>query len=255
MSARRIRSCRGGFQTRLRGQARPYEVKSLLGALMPFINGRFYMNPAYGRAVEGSRAAEAERNSAAAEPERQDQDAHWVTIDGRHVLIQETQDRKATRSQKQMTLSSKGLDFLARHEALPNGEPALKVYKDSAGNPTIGYGHKILPGEDFSKGITKAQALALLNQDVQVAADEVNAALEVSVTQNQFDALVSFAYNAGPRSVLPGNEMMRAVNGGTVEEANFTAYRYIHVNGSPVVSQGLLNRREDEYHLYSKGIY
>ena len=145
-------------------------------------------------------------------------------------------------------LSSKGLDFIKRHEGYSD-----KVYEDSAGNPTIGYGHKILPGEDFSQGITKAQALTLLKQDVQGAVVDVNAALKVPVTQNQFDALVSLRFNAGPVSVLPGNEMMRAVNAGHVTQSNFTAYRYVHVNGRAVVSQGLLNRREAKYQMFSGG--
>ena len=56
---------------------------------MPFINGRFYMNPAYGRSVEQARAAEIA--SSQHEPQPQDPNAHWVTMDGRHVLIHETQ--------------------------------------------------------------------------------------------------------------------------------------------------------------------
>jgi len=147
-----------------------------------------------------------------------------------------------------MSLSSKGLDFIKGYEKL-----RLNEYKDQAGYETIGYGHKVLPGEDFSKGVTKDQALTLLKQDVQTAVGQVNSALKVSVKQNQFDALVSLAFNAGGKSVLPSNQMMRAVNGGSVTEANFTAYRYIHVDGKPVVSQGLLNRREAEYQMYSGG--
>jgi hypothetical protein len=54
---------------------------------MPFINGRFYMNPAYGQAVENARAAEGTSN----QHEPQDPNAHWVTLDGHHVLIHETQ--------------------------------------------------------------------------------------------------------------------------------------------------------------------
>jgi hypothetical protein len=61
-----------------------------------------------------------------------------------------------------MSLSSKGLDFIKKYEKL-----SLTPYKDQAGYETIGYGHKILPGEDFSKGITKAQALDLLSHDAQ----------------------------------------------------------------------------------------
>ena len=41
------------------------------------------------------------------------------------------------------------------------------MYKDSAGNPTIGYGHLIKDGEDFSKGITKEKAGELLAQDTK----------------------------------------------------------------------------------------
>ena len=56
---------------------------------MPFINGRFYMNPAYGRSVDQARAAEAASNQPG--PQQQDPNAHWVTMDGRHVLIHESQ--------------------------------------------------------------------------------------------------------------------------------------------------------------------
>ena len=74
---------------------------------MPFINGRFYINPAYGRVLERARAAEAD--SRHAEPKGQqdrvplfvlansepEQDAHWVTINGQHVLIHGTQTGRA----------------------------------------------------------------------------------------------------------------------------------------------------------------
>lgn len=159
-----------------------------------------------------------------------------------------SQTQNQTAAQQQMSLSSKGLDFIKSYEKL-----SLKEYKDQAGYETIGYGHKVLPGEDFSKGVTKAQALALLKSDVGGAVKDVNAALKVSATQNQFDALVSLRFNAGQVSVLPGNEMMRAVNAGSVTESNFTAYRYVHVNGKAVVSQGLLNRREAEWQMFSGG--
>jgi len=60
---------------------------------MPFINGRFYMNPAYGQAVENARAAEGTSNQH--EPQPHDPNAHWVTLDGRHVLIREAQAGRA----------------------------------------------------------------------------------------------------------------------------------------------------------------
>jgi len=147
-----------------------------------------------------------------------------------------------------MWLSSKGLDFIKKHEWL-----RLKPYKDQAGKETIGYGHKIRTGEDFSKDITKAQALRLLKGDVRVAVNAVNAGLDVPVARNQFDALVSLAFNAGPASVLFSNEMMSAANLGWVHEENFTQYDKITVNGKLQVSQALLRRREEEWAMFSGG--
>lgn len=67
---------------------------------------------------------------------------------------------------------------------------------------------------------------------------------------------MSLAFNAGPGSVAASHQMMRAVNAGKVTEVNFTAYEYVHDrNGKPVVSPGLLRRREDEYLMYSEGKY
>lgn len=59
---------------------------------MPFINGRFYINPAYGHALERARLAEAERHAAPQYHEQQQQQTgHWVTMDHRHVFIHERQ--------------------------------------------------------------------------------------------------------------------------------------------------------------------
>ncbi len=151
-------------------------------------------------------------------------------------------------------LSKKGLNFIIRHETYGR-KPALKMYLDSAGNPTIGYGHKVEPGEHFSNGATMAQALDLLKEDVQQAVDEVNASLNVPLAQNQFDALVDLAYNEGPRSVQQGHEMMLALNAGGVTEFNFTQYDLIKVHGRYVKGPGLFMRRVEEWLLFEKGDY
>jgi hypothetical protein len=57
---------------------------------MPFINGRFYMNPTYGRVIENARDSDAVPRQSAAN-QKQAGASRWVTINGRHVLIQETQ--------------------------------------------------------------------------------------------------------------------------------------------------------------------
>jgi rare lipoprotein A len=73
---------------------------------MPFINGKSYMNPAYGRAVERARANETVSSDNAARQSQgreahEDENGHWVTIDGNHVLIQEgSAGRKSKPPQK-----------------------------------------------------------------------------------------------------------------------------------------------------------
>ena len=55
------------------------------------------MNPAYGRAVEHARSTRVESDH---EVSQRQPDAHWVTIDGRHVLISETPTGKAQQNQQ-----------------------------------------------------------------------------------------------------------------------------------------------------------
>ncbi len=75
----------------------------------------------------------------------------------------------------------------------------LKVYKDTVGKNTIGYGHLVKPGEDFSKGITDQQADEMFNKDfanaVQVARTTPGYNL---ADQKRKQAMVDLAYNMGP---------------------------------------------------------
>jgi hypothetical protein len=67
---------------------------------MPFIGGRFYMNPAYGRAVERARNASAHPTNPRAD---EGPDAHWVTIDHRHVLIHEPNVKQSRHDKERRT--------------------------------------------------------------------------------------------------------------------------------------------------------
>jgi RHS repeat-associated protein len=162
---------------------------------------------------------------------------------------QVTQQQPQT--QQQMSLSTRGLDFIKSYEKF-----SATPYNDQAGNPTIGYGHKILPGENFTQ-ITQADATKLLAGDVGNAVSAVNKSLKASVTQNQFDALVSLTFNAGAVAVRPTNTIMREINGGqVVRQTDFTAYNHVRNKaGSLVVSPGLTKRRLDEYKIFATGNY
>ena len=149
-------------------------------------------------------------------------------------------------AQNQQTLSSNGLQFIERHEGYSG-----TVYKDSAGNPTIGYGHLLKEGEGFSKGITKEKAGEILSQDTKTAVDAVNGKVTTKLSQTKFDAVVDFTFNLGGGN-LGKSTLLKNINAGSdVTKGNFTDWN--HAGGKVV--NGLTTRRTDEFNLFSKGDY
>ena len=144
------------------------------------------------------------------------------------------------------TLSANGLEFIERHEGYSG-----KVYKDSAGNPTIGYGHRIKHGEAFSKGITKEKARELLSQDTKAAVDAVNSKVTTNLSQAKFDAVVDFTYNLGGANLGKSTLLKNINTGNDVIKENVTDWN--HAGGKVV--NGLTTRRTDEFNLYSNGNY
>lgn len=82
-------------------------------------------------------------------------------------------------------------------EGLPgtNGAPALTAYLDSAGNPTIGWGHTA--GVKLGDTCTMDQANTWLDADLAWACASVEANISADLNDNQFAALVWFAFNVG----------------------------------------------------------
>jgi uncharacterized protein YecT (DUF1311 family)/GH24 family phage-related lysozyme (muramidase) len=105
----------------------------------------------------------------------------------------ETSDERSVRRvASSLSLSEEGLAFIARHEHF---EP--NVYLDEANHPTIGFGHRLLPGESFPHAIDEKEARRLLTGDVSRAETIVQRNVAAELAPWQFDALVSFAYNVG----------------------------------------------------------
>lgn len=92
-----------------------------------------------------------------------------------------------------MKTSDKGIEQLKTFEGFRS-----MPYLDTAGKWTVGYGHLMVHGDGLVEGspITMGQATTLLRQDVGTAEDCVNSS-GLDLTQNEFDALVSFVYNLG----------------------------------------------------------
>ncbi len=110
-----------------------------------------------------------------------------------------------------MELSARGLRLIQAHEGL-----RLRAYLDSASVPTIGYGST--KGVQMGDEITETQALELLEADVERHADGVREAVDASLNQNQFDALVSFAFNVGV-GALKSSTLLRKLNRGDYQGA------------------------------------
>lgn len=95
--------------------------------------------------------------------------------------------------------------------------------------------------------LNPTQEQALLGQTVAPYADAVRNAVDVPLTQNQFDALTSFAYNIGV-GAFEGSSALRKLNAGDYDGAA-DAMALWNKSGGQVL-QGLVNRRNDEIELF-----
>lgn len=143
-----------------------------------------------------------------------------------------------------MRTSDAGLGMITRLE----GE-VLRVYKDPVGIPTIGVGHVVRPGESFPNGITKEESRELLRKDVAIAEDAVNDAVKVPLSQDQFDALVSFTFNVGT-GALRKSTLLRLLNQGDYQGAADQFPKWRMAGGK--VLQGLVNRRKAERQTFMR---
>lgn len=138
-------------------------------------------------------------------------------------------------------LSKDGLDLIKSFEGL-----SLKAYKCVSTEKyyTIGYGHY---GADVKAGqtITKKQAEELLKQDVERFVRHVNSYMSrYNFNQNQFDALVSFAYNIGNINQLTAS--------GTRSISQISASIPLYNKSGGRVLNGLVKRRAKERALFNK---
>jgi lysozyme len=141
-----------------------------------------------------------------------------------------------------VNLSPAGLELIKASEGF-----RADVYNDTAGLPTVGYGHKLQPGESFPNGVTEAQASTILLADVQAAEQAVERLVKAQLTQGQFDALVDFTFNLGAGR-LAGSTLLADLNHGDYASAASQLLLWDHAGGQ--VSVGLAARRRAEYNLW-----
>lgn len=143
-----------------------------------------------------------------------------------------------------MKTSNKGIELIKRFEGL-----RLKAYKDAAGTWTIGYGHT--GGVKSGDVVTEQEASELLAHDLKTAEDVVNEQ-NLSLTQNQFDALVSFVYNVGAGN-FRSSTLLKKMTVNTVDPTirdEFVKWNKTGINGVLLPLAGLTRRRVAEADLY-----
>lgn len=147
-----------------------------------------------------------------------------------------------------MRVSDAGLRFIAGHEGSRN-----KPYNDPSGFCTVGVGHLIgrrrCTQADYDQWgtLTDQQVLDLFREDIKRFEDPVNVAVKVPITQNQFDALVSFSFNVGV-GAFQKSTLLKKLNAGDYKGAASEFAKWNKSAGR--VLAGLTRRRKEEAELF-----
>ena len=149
-----------------------------------------------------------------------------------------------------ITIDKAGIDFIRRWEGC-----RLLPYRCPAGKLTVGVGHVILPSEPYREGvpITQREADLLLFHDLQPVCRQIVRAFGSKVrTQGQFNALASFAFNCGTRTLMQGSVWEAVHEEGDVPAA-LALYCKARVRGVLTEIPGLVARRKAEGDLWRVG--
>lgn len=141
-----------------------------------------------------------------------------------------------------MNISKNGIDLIKKYEGC-----RLTAYKCPSGVYTIGYGHT--NGVKKGQRITQRQAEAYLREDVKKFENGVNKYVSAPLTQNQFDALVSFCFNCG-LGAFKTSALRKKLNAKDYAGAGKELLRWNKAKG--VVLEGLKQRRKAEKDLFDK---
>lgn len=152
------------------------------------------------------------------------------------------------------TINEAGKKILKRAEGLPgtDGAPALETYLDDAGVPTNGWGHT--KGAVMGQQIDVQRAEDLFGGDIAPAEETVEQAVKTELSDNQFAALVIFAFNVGLAG-FTGSTLLKVLNAGNYDQVPAQLRRWNKVRdpktGQMVESHGLNNRRQIEIDLWN----
>lgn len=146
----------------------------------------------------------------------------------------------------QFTVSDLGLRLIKAYEGY---RPESRVL--ISGGSVVGYGHRI--SDQDAIALTREEAETILREDIKPVEELVNEAVFAPLTQSQFDALCSLAYNIGPDAFMRSDVVKAINNGRTLDAANsFDVWRKGEIDGQVFVVDALVRRRTAEKALFLK---
>ena len=163
-----------------------------------------------------------------------------------------------------MKISDNGINMLKRFEGSVKIGARHVIYDDKTGRPvnsdkelpagaTIGYGHLIKSDEDFKHGITERQATEILRSDISTAERAIKDNITILLSQNQYDALVSLAYNIGAKN-FANSTVVKYINDSNYHNPKYptleSAWMAWNKSGGREMA-GLTNRRQQEFNLFN----
>jgi lysozyme len=148
-----------------------------------------------------------------------------------------------------MEINEEGLALIRKFEGF-----RARAYRDAVGVWTIGYGHTAMAGAPQVKAglsVTREKAAQILVRDVVQFSEGVASAVKVELNDNQFSALVSFAYNVGLGNFRKSS-VLKAVNAEDHDTVPRRLALWNRAGGR--VLPGLVTRRAAEGALYATAV-
>jgi lysozyme len=188
---------------------------------------------------------------------RSEQQFFNIMLEGRLIalIVCQLQVTEANRfsfeEEMSATTSTRGIDLIKRFETFQ-----AKPYLCPGGLPTVGYGSTFY--EDSARvrlsdpAITMERADSLLHHAVRQFETSVDSLTRDDITQNQFDALVSFCFNVGPEN-LKTSTLLRKINADPNDQTIRNEFaKWTRAKGKKLA--GLVKRREAEWKLYCEHV-
>ena len=144
-----------------------------------------------------------------------------------------------------MKMSDKGITLICEFEGC-----RTEAYQDAVGVWTIGYGHTSVAGPpSVGRGatVTRDEAAEILTRDLETFCAGVKSAITATLNDNQFSALVSFAYNVGLGN-FRNSSVLRSVNAYRFDQVPAELAQWVRAGGK--VLPGLIRRRAAEAALF-----